>query len=465
MILKKLINQIKQNGITDGLSLESKLNIEISNVFNVMFIFLLLPFVFIFRETPLASLLASLPLVVFVISFVLVRFHYYQLGRFLWSITIPTIIYFVAASLYNDGGTDGMAAKFLLIADVMLPFMVFSKKEWKLITPILLINLFYLITFNYANKILNIPTVHNVDTPILRILAILTVFIMFVTFFFYYKVMLTNSFQKLDDINQKLTEKNRELTDLNLTKNKLLSIVSHDLRGPLHSMIGVAELLHHNNDCLSEKELKEFAQSFYTTSKNTYNIVENLLSWSQSQMGGIKVSNEVFELNEFVSDTTRNYSDIAQQKNISIQNKIDNKIFVNADKAISRCVLQNIIANAIKFSHINSTITISAQIKLTVKGDFVSISISDEGVGMDSKTMENLFKTDKIKSQFGTNNEKGTGIGLVLCKEFIELNGGKISIRSTLGKGSKVSFTIPVSPRQKINLSLKPETVNEAIIS
>ena len=163
MILSTIINTIRQNGINEELNSDYKLNIEISNVFNVISILLTFPFILILRETPKASILASIPILAFIASLLLIRYQQYKIGRLVFSLTTPTTIYILAALLYNDYGTDGMAVKFLLIADVMLPFMVFCNKEWKMIVPILLINLFYLVSFNYVNEILNITNIKYIS--------------------------------------------------------------------------------------------------------------------------------------------------------------------------------------------------------------------------------------------------------------------------------------------------------------
>ncbi len=458
-MIKNLFNKIKQNGITPELSLENKLNIEISNIFNALFIFLVFPFIIIFYKTPLASLLSGFPIIAFITSLVLVKHHQYKTGRLIFSVTTPTTIYFVAALLYNDSGTDGMAAKFLLIGDLMLPFIVFSKKEWRFIVPLLLITLFYLITFNYTNSLLNIPSVHKVDSPGLRMISILTVFVMFSIFFFSYKIILTDSLEKVDETNKKLMMKNKELTEHNAMKNKFFSIISHDIRGPMHSILGCAELLRLNNNQLDDKELKEFAESLYSTSKNTCQIVENLLSWSQSQMNGIELSIQKFELKNFVEETLSNYVDIAQAKNIQIINEIEDQTFVEADKYVAQCVLQNLITNAIKFSYPDGIISVSATKETKTGNNCVSVCVEDYGVGMNSQTLENLFQIGKAKSHPGTNNEKGTGLGLILSKEFAQMNGGDIYISSTPGKGSKVCFTLSLADDNFKNAGLKKEQV------
>lgn len=167
----EIIRKIKLNGIKPNLPAELKQNLEISNIFNVIDIILVFPFIILFRESPIASMLTAIPIFAHLLSFMLIRYHQYNIGRFIYSITTATTVYFVAALLYTDDGTDGMAAKFLILGAIIMPFIVFTKKEWKLTLSALSLDLFYIISFNTLNKLLSLPNIHHVDTPALRLIS------------------------------------------------------------------------------------------------------------------------------------------------------------------------------------------------------------------------------------------------------------------------------------------------------
>lgn len=456
----KIFRKIKRNGIQPNLPQELKQNLEISNIFNVIDIILVFPFIILFRESPLASLLTSMTILAHILSFMLVRYHKYNWGRFIYSITTATTVYFVAALIYVDDGTDGMAAKFLILGTIIMPFIVFTKKEWKFTLIALFLDLFYIISFNYTNDLLGLPNIHNVDSPGLRLISIITTFIIFCSIFFYYKKLIIEQNIKLDQSNMDLVERNEELLELNATKNKLFTIIAHDLRNPFNSILGYAEMLKENHRIFNDEEMKSFSKTFYETSVNTYKIVENLLTWSHSQLNCLNNNPITIDIHNFVSETVSHLKATAKIKEIQIKNLIDKSICAKADKNIANIVLQNLLSNAIKFSHRNGTVTISAIPMQNENKAYIEICVADSGVGMDSDTVTKLFKVETAKSRLGTENELGTGLGLLLCKEFAEKNDGKIHAESKLGKGSKFYFTLPILESKTNNRNSLKSTKN-----
>ncbi len=440
--MKEIFIRIKSNGIQPNLAQELKQNIEVCNIFNILDIFLVFPFIYLFRESPSASLLTAMPIFFHLLSFVLIRYHQYNLGRFIFSITTATAVYIIAALIYNNNGTDGMAAKFLIHGTIIMPFIVFTIKEWKYTLIALSLDLFYIISFNSANELLNLPNIPDVDSPELRMISIITTFIIFCSIFFYYKRFIIEQNVKLDNINKDLLAKNEELHELNVTKNKFFTIISHDLRGPLHAIHGCAKILKENHHTFDEEELKSFSKSFYNASKNTCNTVDNLLSWSHSQLNSLTIKPVTIELHDFVLEVVDSLKTTASMKEIQINNRINNDIYVHADKDIARVVLQNLLSNAIKYSYRRSTVTITARTLLNENKGTVEICVADTGLGMDSATVSKLFKIENTKSLTGTESEMGTGLGLLLSKEFAEKNQGEIYVESELGKGSKFYFTL-----------------------
>jgi signal transduction histidine kinase len=247
------------------------------------------------------------------------------------------------------------------------------------------------------------------------------------------------STRKLKIINQKVQEQNQQLQELNATKDKFFSIISHDLKGPLNSLTSFSGLLINHTDSLSKDEIQLLAKDLDKSVKNLFNLLENLLEWSRSQTGNIEFKHERFDLATLLELNKQLLENQAQTKNISIINENVQALPVSVHKHSVNTVIRNLISNAIKFTPEGGKIVLSA------KGgpDGLQISVSDNGVGMSKEVMTKLFRIDTKITTKGTADEKGTGLGLILCKDFIEKNGGKIWVESEPGKGSTFHFTLP----------------------
>jgi len=232
-----------------------------------------------------------------------------------------------------------------------------------------------------------------------------------------------------------------QLHELNVTKDKFFSIIGHDLRNPFSALIGLTKVLVAEFENFSTDQVKELLDSIYKSSENTYNLLGNLLEWARSQTGKIQWNPENVELNQVARSTVELLSRNAQQKNIRLQNEINGKTFVTADKNMLQTVFRNLISNAIKFTPDGGSITIHSR----EIDNFIETRVSDTGVGIGEKDIEKLFRIDTHFSRSGTNDEQGTGLGLILCKEFLLKNGGNIWVESEVGKGSSFIFTLPVS--------------------
>jgi PAS domain S-box-containing protein len=244
---------------------------------------------------------------------------------------------------------------------------------------------------------------------------------------------------KLAGLNEQLTESGQKLKELNASKDKLFSIIAHDLKSPFLSLLGFSEILSNEFDHLTEDEMKESISGIYELSSNSYKLLENLLQWSRIQIGKIDFYPEPFNLHYELSPAILLLSQTAKIKNIKIENLIDRKAFITADKNMLNTIVRNLISNSIKFCNKGGKIIISSN----EMEDCTEISVEDNGVGMDKIHLENLFSIDKNSSTKGTADETGTGLGLLLCKEMVEKHGGKITVQSTPGKGSEFKFTIP----------------------
>jgi len=231
----------------------------------------------------------------------------------------------------------------------------------------------------------------------------------------------------------------KELQYLNATKDKFFSILAHDLKNPFFSLLGFVELLLQSYNDLNDEERLELINNILRISKNSYGLLENLLHWASSQTGRIEYRPKEINLKSILDDSQKFFDPIAKKKNIELKSNIKDPIYVYADSDMMRTVVRNLITNAIKFTKENGFVKIGSNENKT----HAKIEISDNGVGMNAETLNHLFRIDVNHKSIGTCNEEGTGMGLIICKEFVEKNGGHLNVKSKLGKGSKFSFTVP----------------------
>jgi two-component system sensor histidine kinase/response regulator len=238
--------------------------------------------------------------------------------------------------------------------------------------------------------------------------------------------------------SHQIDEQNRQLTASNAVKDKILSIIAHDVRSPLGMITGFLDLL--NSGDLTEDEIALLSQQLYLATDNTLQMVENLLLWGRSQMKGIVTRVEKVDLHQLVEKKINLLATAAELKNIQLIDTIPPNIWVNVDKMQIDIVLHNLLANAIKFTPQGGVVSINGY----KKGTWHQISVVDTGVGMTPEQIDSLFNLATHSTTKGTQGEKGTGLGLLLCKEFVENHGGKLYIESTKNKGPAFSFMVPL---------------------
>lgn len=236
-----------------------------------------------------------------------------------------------------------------------------------------------------------------------------------------------------------LREAQKNLREANATKDKFFSIIAHDLKNPFNALIGLSELLIKNFDNFDDVKKKKFIQNIYESSDNMYKLLENLLNWSRMQTGRIEWCPENINLNKIADENLLLLKTAAETKHIVIISDLDATTTVYADADMVTMVFRNLITNAIKFTREGGEVKISAK----PTGNYEEITVSDTGIGICEEDIKKLFRIDVTHSAHGTAKEKGTGLGLILCKEFIEKNGGEIWVESELGKGSDFKFTLP----------------------
>lgn len=245
----------------------------------------------------------------------------------------------------------------------------------------------------------------------------------------------------------KLEEYNKNLLELNNTKDKFFSIIAHDLRNPYSSILGFSELLFEDLDDLSKDEIRDSIKIIHDSAKNSLNLLENLLAWSRLETGRIPFDLVKVILTDVVDEVIDVLFSLAYRKKIEIVNSVEPSVLLFADKNMLITIFNNLIMNAIKYTPIGGKIHISTgEPSLFNDSDkeFIKIMVADTGVGMDEKLVESLFDLNKTQSNPGTENEQGTGLGLVLSREMVEKHGGSIMVESSPGKGSVFSFYIPL---------------------
>lgn len=253
------------------------------------------------------------------------------------------------------------------------------------------------------------------------------------------KDLLEERARELARLNAQLAESERRLKDLNISKDKLFSIIAHDLKGPFQPLLGLSDILLEEFDDLDSEEKARFIKEINNTLKNQYKLVENLLDWSRLQTGRMIYSPEKINLLETVESNFAMFRPKSVSKNITLINHVSQNIFVFADVYMLQSIIQNLISNAIKFTNGDGTITVLAE----EDANIVKISIIDTGIGISKPDLEKIFRIDMHHTTLGTEDEKGTGLGLIICKELVEKNGGEIWIESEINKGSKFFVTLP----------------------
>jgi len=232
-----------------------------------------------------------------------------------------------------------------------------------------------------------------------------------------------------------------ELQIINKSKDKFFSIISHDLRSPFNALLGITEYMTQYYKDMSPDEVKDSVNNVYSSSKKLYNLIINLLEWSRLHTGRMEVEKTILNLNEAGKEAVNLLNENASAKKIDLINKINEDVNVTADKYMIDTVLRNLISNSIKFTKPGGYIILSA-VRL---GNMAEISIEDNGIGISEENQGKIFRIDAQYRTEGTANEKGTGLGLILCKEFVEKNNGTIRIESKENEGSKFIFTIPLN--------------------
>lgn len=244
----------------------------------------------------------------------------------------------------------------------------------------------------------------------------------------------------------KLSNENSDLKSINEDKTKFLSIVSHDLRGPFNSILGMLSILVEEYEDFSKEEVKKMLEESYKSADSAFQLLIDLLMWSQSMLGRIEFKPESVSAKELIVKASSKLESSANSKGVDLVMSVPNDSQVKADSAMIQLVLRNLISNAIKYSKTGGVVEVMA----VEHGDDLEFIVKDNGVGISGDGLNSILHNDDFHSTTGTNNEAGTGFGLHLCKEFIERHQSKLQVVSQVGVGSTFSFSLPLIAQEEL---------------
>jgi signal transduction histidine kinase len=245
----------------------------------------------------------------------------------------------------------------------------------------------------------------------------------------------------LNEANEKLAKSEGELKLMVQTKDKLFSIIAHDLKGPFTALLGLTQLLSSNSSEMDSNQIREYSELIHESSEKLLNLIENLLHWSRSQIGMIKLDPKNISIAKISNEVVNLLKTQASSKEVDLVNEVPDTILAFADFDTINTVIRNLVTNAIKFTEKDGVISLNAY----RNNNTVVIKISDTGVGIREELLGKLFNLEESFSTKGTRQETGTGLGLIVCKEFVEKNGGQISVESQVGKGTIFTITLPAA--------------------
>lgn len=275
----------------------------------------------------------------------------------------------------------------------------------------------------------------------LKLLGFVTALLLLLLVFFmskkYFDKIKSN--QLLEEKNRQIEQSEQELRLLNASKNKFFSIIAHDLKNPFHTILGYSYLLSKDYERFTEEERRKFASDIHRSTNNIFKLLQNLLEWSKAQTGRLKFMPAEIEFSRILENSLSVLRSLAEQKKIQLTLSFSDDLMIFADPQMIETVLRNLINNAIKFTPENGLIEIIVE---QIENE-VRINVSDSGVGISEEDIQNLFRIDSKVKRKGTNDEDGSGLGLILCKEFVEKNNGALWVESIPGKGSEFYFTVP----------------------
>jgi len=390
-------------------------------------------------------------IIVFVIALFLNKNNHHLAAKLLLhlGISIPTFIHTALLS----GSEPGIHFYFLLYA--LLPVLYWSLKDFAYILFFLFLNLGAFIYVEFFVSSENMMAAFPESSIFFfRLISMILSFLSIVLLILLYQYQVEKNEKELSIQSEDLKSVNKhllkqkeqielqkdELHHANITKDKFFSIIAHDLKSPFNALLGFSELLLIKNEEFKADKRKELLEAIYETADRTLVLLNNLLIWSQVETGQIHFAPQKTELNKAIEGTVALQKNVAAKKNIEINFEPQDNFMVYVDKDMIATVVRNLVSNAIKFSHKGAFIRIATK---KIENNQIQVSISDNGIGIQNEKLESIFDSETTLSMKGTEGEQGTGLGLKLCKEFVEKNNGRIWVESKAGEGSTFYFTVP----------------------
>ncbi len=447
-----MIHTITANGMDNQFGNRTRISISISNWITVICLVFSIPFLFIFSQAGHGELVVP-PVLICLACFILLRRRRYLAARLLLVNLLPLSLCLLAI-LTNT--TDLIAAKAMFMVALIIPLLVFRLNELRYIIGSLLFNVVILFSIDYINSLLpdKILRSEDLNISLLQTVCMIETVAILVGGLFYYKYLIERiarqnyylirdmraKNEKIQQTNEDLKVSEQQLKDMNDSKTRLFSIIAHDLRSPMNSFRGFSGLLLNNIDALSKEDIKVLVKGMSKSFNNVNTLLENLLHWSRVQMKTVSYQPESVDLSILVEDNLNLVEAMAADKEIQVSASTCDDLYAFVDKNVFNVVLRNLLTNAIKFTHARGKI----EVRIRRKASNIRVEVADNGVGMNRSVLETLFtSTNHHYTSTGTANERGTGLGLMLCKEFVEKWGGTITVKSTKGKGSTFIFTVP----------------------
>ena len=403
------------------------------------------------------------------VYFILVIVYSYKYRNFLVSYYLGfTFVVFIFAPVFwfiNSGSIGGFQY-FIFLFLIAIIAVSDDREKWIFSISLLLILISVLtIEYNFPEAVRKYPGKLDrfLDLIVSFTLSFVTIFAVTEYFMVLYKkanikvkaqnnLLKQNNEEIREQKNQiiiqseELKTTNRKLLDANKTKDKFLSIIAHNLKSPFHTMLGFSQILIEDFDDYNADEQKEYIGYIHKSTQNAYKLLENLLMWSQAKRGTIKFEQKVENLYLLSNNAIKPLAQSTTSKSIKIRNTTPKDIYVYADSNMLSTIIRNLISNAIKFTESGGDIIINAEKdKLGKEGNKIQISVTDTGVGISKEIQSKLFTMHENNSTKGTDDESGTGLGLILCKEFTEKHNCRIWVESEKDKGSKFIFTMPLA--------------------
>ena len=389
-------------------------------------------------------------------AYVLFRYRKYLLAVHLFSASL--MLELMILTFFIFGKVPGLHFYFILFAFVTIPHFSLKENVYPMLYFILSLCSFLYVEFFNPVGIVEYP--QSFIIPVKLASIILSFSTTLLVFVIYYRMgekkeyELSEAKNELEYINHELAESNIEienqkkslielnqsLLEANRTKNLFFSIISHDLKNPLSGFVGLLEILNSRVDTYDKDSMKKILDTITSSANSLNKLVIDLLEWSRIQTGRIEARFAPCVLKDIIEEVEAMCGNMAQSKNINFNISVPEALIFKTDKSLLGTILRNLFTNAIKYSHPGDEITVS----VSKQEERILLSVKDNGVGMTTKIAENLFKIDKVNSLVGTNQERGTGLGLIITHEFVKILNGTITVKSNPGKGCECMISLPL---------------------